>query len=328
MSGLRKPDKSINRAREIFMSTAYRYLVFEGGLYRQNVLFDFIEDVGGAVVQKSVIGLDLVVFFAIPPEDEQYAREVASVLKGKIKDAPLLGCEIALVSPTVTRHHTPHPVCDISEYLRRYGAKINMVGLARGVGQRTAQLSGEEKKIIEEHDLAVFVLGNFEYCLLNKKHVLYKDLSIPVIVTGAPHLSSVPHSHSYVGGFGRICHRLKSAEEVSNLNKLVKAVADSLENIRKEMSLDPLSASPILVTQEIERYVEEVSSALAPAPLTLKVDGVRVKLDYDKFVSKIRKVPIGTRKLEEIAEIGRSAISNHILVKILPESLVGSVFSQ
>lgn len=308
------------------MFTAYKYLIFEGGLYKQDALFDFIEDVGGVVIQKSTMGLDLVVFFAIPPEEEQYLRGVASILKGKIKAAPLLGCEIALVSPTVARHHLPHLVCDVSEYLRRYGAKVNMIGLARGVGQRTAQLNVEEKNIIDEHDLAVFILGNFEYCLLNKKYVLYKDLSKPVIVTGAPLLSSVPYAFAYVGGLGRICHRLKSAEEVSYLDKLVKVAADCLNNLLEEMSLEPLSAPPILVKQEIERQIEDISQVLSPAPLTLKVNGVRVKLDYDEFVDNVRKVSIGNRKLDEIADIRRSIMRNHILVSILPESLVGTVF--
>ncbi|MCX8176355.1 MAG: methanogenesis marker 7 protein, partial [Candidatus Bathyarchaeota archaeon] len=117
------------------MSETFKYMIFEGGLHKQNILLDFIEDVGGVILQKSVMGLDLIVFFAISLEEIERVEEIAQLLGGKVREAPLVGCEIALVSPSMSRHHLPHPVCDISEYLRRYGAKVNVVGLAQGVGQ-------------------------------------------------------------------------------------------------------------------------------------------------------------------------------------------------
>lgn len=66
-----------------------------------------------------------------------------------------------LLSPTLARHHLPHAACDISEYLRRYGAKDNMIGLARGHGKGTSGISEIEKDLIEEHDIAIFALGSF-----------------------------------------------------------------------------------------------------------------------------------------------------------------------
>lgn len=301
-------------------------MIFEGGLHKQNILLDFIEDVGGVILQKSVIGLDLVVFFAISSEEIERVEEIASLLGGKVREAPLVGCEIALVSPSISRHHLPHPVCDISEYLRRYGAKVDVVGLAQGVGQRIARLNKDEKEIIEEHELAIFVLGNFEYCLLNKKYNLYKDLDIPVIVTGAPFLPSVPYAYAYVGGLGRIPRRLKSSETVARLEDVVKVASSCLENLRREISLDPLPVHPVLVKQEIERQMSDFFSDSSLSPVTLKVDGVRVELDYKKFVNKIGNIDIGNRKLREIAEIKASVMRRHILVKILPESVVGTVF--
>ena len=49
----------------------------------------------------------------------------------------MAGSEIAIISPTLARHHLPHAACDISEFLRQYGAKDNMIGLARGHGKGT-----------------------------------------------------------------------------------------------------------------------------------------------------------------------------------------------
>jgi putative methanogenesis marker protein 7 len=305
--------------------TVDEYLVFDGGLYKQELLLDFIEDVGGTIIQKSTMGLDLVIFFTIPPEEKPELMKIVDTLKGKIKEARLLGSEIAVVSPTVTRHHTPHPLCDISEHLRANGANVTLIGLARGTGQRTAQLDKRERDIINEYDVAVFALGNFEYCITDKKPTLYRDLNVPVIVTGAPPLNTVLYAYGYVGGIGRICHRLKSKEERSRLDKLAGVIGDCLKELRNKMLLEPLPASAVFVKAEIERQMPEVLDAPSPVPVTLKIDGVRVKMDYDKYTDRVREVTIYNRKLGEIAEIRRSVVKNFILVKILPESMVGTV---
>lgn len=57
----------------------------------------------------------------------------------------MVGSEIAVVSPTLARHHLPHSACDIAEYLRRHGAKTNMIGLARGAGKTISRISEDEK---------------------------------------------------------------------------------------------------------------------------------------------------------------------------------------
>jgi putative methanogenesis marker protein 7 len=305
--------------------TVEDYLVFEGGLHKQELLLDFIEDVGGTVIQKSTVGLDLIIFFTIPTEEKPALMAIVDTLKGKIKEARLLGSEIAVVSPTVTRHHTPHPLCDISEYLRANGAKVTIIGLARGTGQRTAQLDKRERDIIDEYDIAIFALGNFEYCLTEKKPVLYRDINIPIIVVGAPNLDSVPYAYGYIGGIGRICHRLKSKTERERLEKLVKVIGDSLKEVRNKMLHDPLPVLPVFVKSEIERQLPEVLNAPSPVPVTLKIDGVRVKVNYDEYFEKIKDVKIYGRKLGEIADIKRSVVKDFILVKILPESITGPV---
>jgi hypothetical protein len=101
----------------------------------------------------------------VPRDDIDLIREVAKPLAGQVTEAPLVGTEIAVVSPSLEIHHLPHTACDIAEYLRRAGAKTNMVGLARGFGKRIANLNDEERDVINEHDLAVYALGNFEECI-------------------------------------------------------------------------------------------------------------------------------------------------------------------
>ncbi len=169
--------------------------------------------------------MDLVLTLAVPIEDVERVKEKADELLGTIKIAPMAGTEIAIVSPTLARQHLPHSACDISEYLRRYGAKDNMIGLSRGAGKGISRISEDEKNLIMEHDLAVFALGSFRECILNKTH-LFEDIDIPVVITGAPDIdvNDIPGADAYVGGLGRIPRRLKRGENIRALKQLVTVI--------------------------------------------------------------------------------------------------------
>ncbi len=113
-----------------------KYLLFKGGLYRHEIITEFLEDVGGFIIQKNVAGLDLIMNLAVPEEELDNIKKLAAELKGKIELAPLIGIEVAVVAPTLSRHHLPHPACDVAENLRRHGAKTNIIGLSRSLGRR------------------------------------------------------------------------------------------------------------------------------------------------------------------------------------------------
>lgn len=182
----------------------YETLTYTGGIHKHEEMIELIEDLGGFVLQENVSQMDLVLTLAVPIEDVERVKEKAEELLGTVKIAPMAGTEIAIVSPTLARQHLPHSACDISEYLRRYGAKDNMIGLSRGAGKGISRISEDEKNLIMEHDLAVFALGSFRECILNKTH-LFEDIDIPVVVTGAPDIDvdDIPGADAYVGGLGR-----------------------------------------------------------------------------------------------------------------------------
>ena len=117
----------------------YETLTFTGGVHRSDEVRELIEDLGGFILQDTVQQMELVLNIAVPLEDVGKIEEKAKELLGKISIAPMAGSEIAIVSPTLARHHLPHAACDISEYLREYGAKDNMIGLARGDGKGTSR---------------------------------------------------------------------------------------------------------------------------------------------------------------------------------------------
>ena len=298
----------------------YETLTYTGGIHKSEEMKELIEDLGGFILQSNILQMELVLNMAVPIDDVHIIEDKAKELLGEISIAPMAGSEIAIVSPTLARHHLPHAACDISEYLRRYGAKDNMVGLARGHGKGTAGISQEEKYLIEEHDIAIFALGSFKQCIIDKAY-LYNDIDIPVIVTGAPEidLEELPGVDAYVPGLGRIPRRLKRGENIRALKQLVQTVEDLLEKRKKELAQDPPIAPSILVKNEIENQVPAIKEVLSPTPITSQLSGLRVKLDYDKYHEVIENVVIGENKLKDIADIKKSHFYDYILVELLTE---------
>ena len=299
----------------------YETLTFTGGIHKSEELKELIEDLGGFVLQSNILQMELVLNMAVPIDDVDIVKDKAKELLGEISVAPMAGSEIAIVSPPLARHHLPHAACDISEYLRRYGAKDNMIGLARGHGKGTAGISETEKDLIEEHDIAIFALGSFKQCIVDKAY-LYNDIDIPVIVTGAPEidLEELPGVDAYVPGLGRIPRRLKRGENIRALKKLVETVETLLAERKKELAQDPPIAPSIVVKDQIEKQVPAIKEVISPTPVTSQLSGLRVKLDYDKYHEEIENVMIGDQKLKDIADIRKSHFYDYILVELLTES--------
>lgn len=301
----------------------YETLTYTGGVHKNEEMKELIEDMGGFVLQENTLQMDIILTLAVPLEDVEKVKEKAKELMGIIKVAPMAGTEIAIVSPTLARHHLPHSACDISEYLRRFGAKDNMIGLARGAGKGISRISEDEKRLIEEHDLAVFALGSFEQCIKDKTH-LFDDINIPVVVTGAPEMDvkDLPGAEAYVSGLGRIPRRLKRGEDIRALRKLVEVVEEILDAKRRDMAMDPPLVPSILVKTEIENQIPAVSDVYSPTPVTSQLDGVRVKLNYDQYHEEISQVKIDKYSLGDISEITRSKMYDYTLVKLLSESSI------
>ena len=299
----------------------FETLTFTGGIHKSEEIKELIEDLGGFILQENVLQMELVINMAVPLEDVDKIEEKAKELLAEITVAPMAGSEIAIISPTLARHHLPHAACDISEFLREYGAKDNMLGLARGDGKGTAGITEEEKKLINEHDVAVFALGSFETCIKEKSY-LYDDIDIPVIVTGAPDipLEELPEADAYVGGLGRIPRRLRRGPDVRALENLATTVEEILNNRKREMVHDPPLVPSIVVKNAIENQVPAIKEVISPLPVTGQLDGVRVKLDYDKYHEEIENVIIDNKKLKELADIRKSAMYDYIIVKIYSES--------
>ncbi|MHA1382795.1 MAG: methyl-coenzyme M reductase family protein [Candidatus Helarchaeota archaeon] len=297
---------------------------FEGAAYQHELLLELIEDLGGWTISKKILAQECTITFTIPERDASLIRDLILQLQAGFRESPLLGTEIAVVSPTIARHHLPHVLCDVAEFVRRMGAKNNMIGLARGVGQRIAQLTTRERKLIEEHDVAVIVLGNFKHCITEYKAKLFSDLNIPFVVTGGPQLTQEELNSLgikyYVSGIGRLPFRFTLLSQIDKLDQIIIAIKNCLEEKREEIAADPLLISPFAIKDEIERQLPEYNDIISPAPIVPKLTGVRVKLPYSQFKEKLGEIVLGDYKLKELARLKPSVWKEYTLIEILTQS--------
>jgi putative methanogenesis marker protein 7 len=303
-------------------------VMFTGGVYKHDMVIELVEDLGGYILQKNVTQSEVILLILLPSEDMPAMQTLIKELRGEIVRAPLAGTEVAVVTPTLAIHHLPHTACDIAEYLRRNGAKSNMIGLARGVGREIAQINEYETMLINEHDAAVFIFGNFVECI-RKKESLYRNVNIPVVVTGGPDIpkGDLPYAYEYVPTVGRIAHRARKATELGSLDRIISAVGRALDRTRSEITKDPLTTSPPRVMDAVREQVPEVEYSYSPLPIALNLTGVRVKLPYEKYKEKAKAVKFDEGvTLGDIATMKPSRMKDYILVRILPSSETGFVF--
>jgi putative methanogenesis marker protein 7 len=303
-------------------------MMYEGGVYKHNLLVELVEDLGGYILQKNIMQTEVVMIMLVPMKDTSLVEDMTKMLLGELTRAPLSGAEIAVVAPTLAYHHLPHIDCDLAEFLRRKGAKTNMVGLSRGVGSRICQINAYERDLINEHDLAVYIFGNFKHCITESKPKLFEGIEIPIVVTGAPEIASdgVQNADVYVGNLGRVAHRMRKGDEMHAMDQMVAEVGKILDKLREDIGKDQQSVMPPRVKKEIEDQVPEIKQVLSPLPITLRLKGLKVKLNYDEFHARIGEVSfVEGIKLKDIADIRRSNMKNYILVDIKPKSETGYV---
>ena len=302
-------------------------VMFTGGVYKHDLVMELVEDLGGYLLQKNVTQSEVILLMLIPHEDLPLLEALTKELRGKLERAPLAGTEIAVVTPTLAIHHLPHPACDVAEYLRRHGAKSNMIGMGRGVAKKIAQIDEFETALINEHDAVVFTFGNFADCIIKKEH-LYRTLTVPVIVTGGPEMKKedLPFAFEYVPRVGRIAHRSRKATEIGSLDNIVAAVGRALDSVRTSISKDPLTTTPPRVMEAVREQVPDVTESLSPLPIALNLNGLRIKLPFEEYSEAVKGVTFDEGvTLEEIARVVPSRMKSYILVRILPVSETGFV---
>lgn len=300
----------------------FEVMMYDGGVYRSDELYEMIEDVGGVVLQKNRSSQMLTVIMSVPGEDREAISKLCNEIGGVVKDVPLAGTEIAVVGPTLGRHHMPHPICDIAEELRRYGSVTVVMGAARGRGKATAQISATEKAIIDEYDAAVFVLGNFKTCVETKAELI-RDIHVPTVLVSGPMPEGVEDTcEAIVSGVGRKSARMRTPDERKKLEEIADALESVLREKKKVLEEDPLFVHPAEVKQLLQEY-EPIDMCLRPAPMVLHLDGLRIKIGYEEHHEYLENVMVFGRRLGEVADITPSRIDDSsILIRIKTRSQV------
>ena len=297
-------------------------IMYDGGVYRSDELYEMIEDVGGVVLLKNRNAQMLTVIMSIPHGDRKMVEGLCLEIGGKVKEVPLAGTEIAVVGPTLGRHHMPHPICDIAEYLRRCGAVTVVMGLARGRGKLTAQINLKERKIIDEYDVCVFMLGNFKSCV-EAKAELFEDIEAPVVLVSGPKPEGVEDLvDANVYDVGRKMSRMKTSIEIAKLVEIGDRVIDVLRDKMASLEEDPLYTVPSDLKAVLETY-GPINMSLRPVPLVMHLDGLRAKVSYDKYHEDIENMEIEGRRIGDICTVSPSKIDdNSTLIRILTRSEV------
>ncbi len=300
----------------------FEVLMYDGGVYRSDELYEIIEDVGGVVLQKNRSSQMLTVVMSVPEEDRGAVEAVCRDIGGEVRDVPLAGTEIAVVGPTLGRHHMPHPICDIAEILRRNGAVTVVMGMARGRGKKTSQISMTERCVIDEYDGAIFMLGNFKTCV-EAKAELMRDIHVPTLLVSGPAPEGVDDAcDAVVSGVGRKASRMRTPDERAKLDEIVDAMERILKDKKRSLEEDPLYVHPAEVKQILEGY-EPIDMCLRPAPMVLHLDGLRIKIPFAEHREYLENVMVYGRRLGEIADISPSKIDDSsIVVRIRTRSQV------
>ncbi|MCQ2085061.1 MAG: methanogenesis marker 7 protein [archaeon] len=295
----------------------YEVIMYDGGIYRSDELFELIEDVGGVVLLKNRSSQMLTVTMSIPSEDRAVVEALCKDIGGQVKEVPLAGTEIAVVGPTLGRHHMPHPICDIAEYLRRCGAVTVVMGLARGRGKNTAQINLEESSIIGEYDACVFMLGNFKSCVETKADMLLRKINVPTVLVCGPAPEGVEETcDAIVSGVGRKASRMREPADRAKLEEVADRIEEILADKKKSLEEDPPFVHPSEIKALLENY-EPIDMCLRPAPIVMHLDGLRIKISYDEYSEEIGNMLVYGRRLADVCEITPSKINDSsMLIRI------------
>ncbi len=310
------------------MRFLFEVIMYDGGVYRSAELYEAIEDVGGTVLHFNRSAQMLTVTMSVPEEDRGVIEKISKEIGGEIRSVPLAGTEIAVVGCTLGRHHMPHPICDIAEVLRESGSISVVMGIARGRGKNTSQISKKELEIINEYDAVIFMLGNFKSCVETKRFLL-EDIKVPVVLVCGPQPDGMDDiCEAIVPGVGRKAERMRLPDEREKLREISSVIIDVIHNKKRMLEEDPLFIHPAELKILLENY-EPIDMCLRPAPIVLHLDGLRVKIPYREHKEYFDNLDVYGRKLSEIAEITESKMAdNSTLIRIKTKSQVEDMDSR
>ncbi len=75
---------------------------------------------------------------------------------------------------------------------------------------------------------------------------------------------------------------------------------------------------------ELTQQIPEIGESLSPTPITMHLDGMRIKLPYDDYFERIRSVKfIEGPTISDVAEIKPSYMRGYVILKVKTKSVAG-----
>ena len=116
-------------------------------------------------------------------------------------------------------------------------------------------------------------------------------------------------------------HRTQTEADIARLDAVIEEVERVVSERRKELALDPLSVSPARLQMILQQEIPEIEDILAPAPVAVQLNGLRLKLSYPEYADRIRSLVIEDGiTVGDVCDVLPSRMRDYVLIRIRPLS--------
>ena len=116
-------------------------------------------------------------------------------------------------------------------------------------------------------------------------------------------------------------HRTQTEADIARLDAVIEEVERVVSERRKELAVDPLSVSPARLQMILQQEIPEIEDILAPAPVAVQLNGLRLKLSYPEYAERIRSLVIEDGiTVGDVCDVLPSRMRDYVLIRIRPLS--------
>ena len=116
-------------------------------------------------------------------------------------------------------------------------------------------------------------------------------------------------------------HRTQTEADIARLDAVIEEVERVVSERRKELALDPLSVTPARLQMILQQEIPEIEDILAPAPVAVQLNGLRLKLSYPEYAERIRSLVIEDGiTVGDVCDVLPSRMRDYVLIRIRPLS--------
>ena len=116
-------------------------------------------------------------------------------------------------------------------------------------------------------------------------------------------------------------HRTQTEADIARLDAVIEEVERVVSERRRELAQDSLSVSPARLQMLLQQEIPEIEDILAPAPVAVQLNGLRLKLSYPEYADRIRGLVIEDGiTVGDVCDVLPSRMRDYVLIRIRPLS--------